>query len=326
MNTPAPETQANGIALSVIIPHYNCVAGLLRLLNTIPDVPWIEVLAVDDRSTCDITELKDYVSKRGGQIQLLVNDRPSKGAGTARNIGVENASGKWLLFADADDYFTDNWTDVVSEYLASDADIIYFPPTSRNIETGKLGARHRHYEELVKAYAAKSTRKAENELKYGFYTPWSKMIKRRLFTENDIRFEEQLVANDVMALTKCAYYSRKILADQRTIYCVTCGEKTLTSKKNDERFDTRIDTKIRRYVFLREHLSRKDFNQTHVDYYMAGSLADAALGKWGKDKFAEVLKKYKKNGVKWLTIYMFEPSFLFRYILLDFKWRLETNA
>lgn len=326
MNMPAPETQANEIELSVIIPHYNCVNGLLRLLNTIPGVPWIEVLAVDDRSTCDITELKEYVAQRADQIQLLVNDRPSKGAGTARNIGLEKASGQWVLFADSDDYFTDSWIDAVSEYLASDADIIYFAPTSFNIETGKIGARHRHYEELVKAYAAKPTRKAENELKYGFYTPWSKMIKRQLLMDNDIRFEEQLVANDVMALTKCAYYSRKIIADQRMIYCVTCGEKTLTSKKSAERFDTRIDTKIRRYVFLREHLSSKDFNQTHVDYYMAGSLADAVLGKRGKHKFAEVLKKYRKNGVKWLTIYMFEPSFLFRYILLDFKWRQETNA
>ena len=326
MNMPAPEIQANGIELSVIIPHYNCVDGLLRLLNTIPEVPWIEVLAVDDRSTCDITELQDYVSKRGGQIQLLVNDRPSKGAGAAKNIGLENASGKWLLFADSDDYFTDNWTDIVSEYLTSDADIIYFPPTSINIETGKLGARHRHYEELVKAYAAKPTRKAENELKYGFYTPWSKMIKRLLFTENDICFEEQRMADDIMALTKCAYYGKKIAADERTIYCVTCGGKTLTTTMNVERFDTLVDTKIRRYMFLREHLSSKDFNQTHVDYYMAGSLADAALGKRGMRKFAEVLKKYKKNGVKWLTIYMFEPSFLFRYILLDFKWRLETNA
>ena len=326
METNAPETRSNEVELSVIIPHYNCVDGVLKLLETIPDLPWIEVIVVDDRSTCDISQLKDYVSKRGGQVRLFTNDRPAKGPGTAKNIGLENACGKWVLYADSDDYFTDNWTDAVSDYLESDADIIYFPPTSINIETGKLGARHRHYEELVKAYASKPTAKAENELKFGFYATVSKMIKMRLWRENEIRFEEQRVADDVMALTKCAYYSKKIAADNRTIYCITCGGKSLTTTMGSERFDTLVDTKIRRYVFLRDHLSSKVFNQTHADYYMAGSLADAVLGKRGMHKFAEVLKKYRKNGVKWLTIYMFEPSFLFRYILLDFKWRLETNA
>ena len=314
------------IELSIIVPHYNSVDGILRLLATIPENPWIEILVIDDRSTCDIFALKDYISKRANQIRFLENDQPLKGAGTARNIGLKNALGEWLMFADADDYFADNWTDIVGKYLDSDADIIYFSPTSYNVVTENVGARHRHYEELVRAYADKHTKKAENELKYGFYTPWSKMMKRQLFRDNAINFDEQLVANDVMAMTMCAYYSKKILADARTIYCVTCGEKTLTSGKKAENFDIRIDTKIRRYVFLRKNLSKKDFRQTHVDYYMAGSLADAALGKWGRRKLMEVLKKYKNNGVKWITIYMFEPSFLFHYIWLDIKWRMETNA
>lgn len=316
----------NVVKVSIIIPHYNSVDGVLRLLRTIPESRWIEVLVVDDRSTCDISDLEEYVSKRANQIKLFRNDRILKGAGTARNIGLDAARGEWLLFADADDYFVHGWIDAIKENLMSDADMIYFPPTSFNVSSQKIGARHRHYEELVREYAVKRTPKAENELRYGFYTPWSKMIKRKLFSENNIRFDEQLVANDVMAITMCAYHSKMILADKRTIYCVVCGEKTLTLKKNVKNFDSRIDTKIRRYVFLREHLNKQDFNQTHVDYYMAGSLADAALGKWGRHKFLEVLRKYKANGVKWLTIYMFEPSFLFHYIWLDFKWRIETNA
>jgi hypothetical protein len=59
---------------------------------------------------------------------------------------------------------------------------------------------------------------------------------------------------------------------------------------------------------------------------MAGSLADAAFGKWGMRKLVQVLGKYRRNKIRWMSIYMFEPSFLFHYIWLDVKWRMETNG
>ncbi len=316
----------SGIRLSVIIPHYNSTDGMLRMLESIPDEPWIEVLVVDDRSTVDLSSLQAYVQKRGERVQLLRNDHENKGAGTARNIGLSCAKGEWLMFGDADDYFVEGWEKIAEGYLDCNADEIFFPPTSYNIAAKTTGARHRHYEELVLSYAGHPSQRTQTELRYGFYTPWSKMVRRSVFTENDIRFDEQLVANDIMAMTKAAYYSASIAVDTRAVYCVTCGEKTLTSKKNEANFDTRIDTKIRRYHFLREHLSGREFNQTHFDYYMAGSLADAAFGKWGMRKLVQVLGKYRRNKIRWMSIYMFEPSFLFHYIWLDVKWRMETNG
>lgn len=310
--------------LSIIIPHYNSVSGVLRLLDSIPEDSRIQVIVADDRSTDDISELSDYMNRTGRE--LYMNDRPNKGAGTARNIGLSHALGKWLLFADSDDYFLDGWFDSVLEYADSDYDEIYFSPTSFNISTGGPGARHRHYEELVKNHIKKHTARTEIELRYGFYTPWSKLIRKSVFDENGILFDETMVANDVMAMNKCAANSKTIKADSRTIYCVTCGEKTLTSKKNEKNFDTRIDVKINRYVYLRERLSKKEFRWTHADYYMAGSLADAVLNKWGAKKTREILKKYRENKVKYLTWSMFDPSFLFHYIFLDFKWRMETSG
>lgn len=310
--------------LSIIIPHYNSLDGVKKLLTSIPVDNRVEVIVVDDKSTDDITELKQILADTGRSF--YPNDTANKGAGTARNVGLSHASGQWLLFADADDCFTEGWLDKVLTYVDSDYDEIFFAPTSYNVSTQTVGARHRHYEELVRNHAKKNTKRTETELRYGFYTPWSKLIRRNVFTDNDIHFDEVMVANDVMAMNKCAYFSKKICADENTIYCVTCGEKTLTSKKNENNFDTRIDTKIRRYVFLRERLSKKEFHWTHADYYMAGSLADAILGKWGKKKVKEVFQKYHENKVKYLTIYMFEPSFLFHYIFMDLKWRKETNG
>ena len=310
--------------ISIIIPHYNSVQSALNLLDSIPNDERIEVIVVDDRSSENITKLREKIGITNRSIYN--NDKLNKGAGTARNIGLSHAKGKWLLFADSDDWFVEGWFDIVCKYLDSDFDMIYFPPTSYNTRTGKIGARHRHYEELIKQHHDKGTERTETELKYGFYTPWSKLIRRSVFEENGIWFDEQNVANDVMAMTKSALYSHKIFADSETIYCVTCGDNSLTTKKNEIKFDTIVDTKIRRYKFLKENLPERLFHYTHVDYYMAGSLADAILGKWGWKKVKEILNKYRKNQIQFLTIYMFEPSFLLRYIFLDLRWRIEMNG
>lgn len=308
-------------AVSIIIPHYNSVEMALKLLKSIPPDPRFEVIVVDDRSSADISALREALP--GGQRILLINDRPGKGAGTARNIGLEHARGEWLLFADSDDYFLDGWTEAVSVWLDSDYDEIFFAPTSFNLSTGKEGVRHRHYAELVNQHSRLQTERTETELRYGFYTPWSKLIRKSVFTEHGIRFEEQMVANDIMAMTQCAYYSRSIRADSHIIYCVTCGNDTLTSKKNPKNFEIRLDTKIRRYRFLQQRLSRRHFRWTHADYYMTGSLVDSFLSGQAPGR---VLRKYRENSIPLLTLSTLNPVFLLRHAASDLSWRKEVSG
>lgn len=307
--------------VSIIIPHYNSVEMVLKLLSSIPPDPRFEVIVVDDRSTADISALKKALP--GNQRILLSNDRLNKGAGAARNIGLEHARGEWLLFADSDDYFMDGWTKVVADWLDSEYDEVFFAPTSFNLSTQLEGVRHRHYAELVNRHSRLRTEQTEIELRYGFYTPWSKLIRKKVFLEYGIRFDEQMVANDIMAMTQCAYYSRSIQADSRVIYCVTCGNDTLTSKKKPENFEIRIDTKIRRYRFLQKHLSKRHFRWTHVDYYMTGSLADAILSGQGLGK---VMKKYRENSIPLLTFNALNPAFLVRHAFSDLSWRKEISG
>src|SRR5690554_7988035 len=89
---------------SVIIPHYNCEDGLERLLKSIPNKDTIEVIVVDDRSSTEL--FKDVINKSHlVNISGYINEGV-KGAGAARNIGLEKAKGEFLVFADSDDFFT----------------------------------------------------------------------------------------------------------------------------------------------------------------------------------------------------------------------------
>jgi len=52
--------------------------------------------------------------------------KEGKGAGYARNIGLSHARGKWIIFADADDFFTADCFTILNEYMDSPHEVIYF--------------------------------------------------------------------------------------------------------------------------------------------------------------------------------------------------------
>ena len=89
---------------SIIIPHKNIPKLLQRCLDSIPQRDDVQVIIVDDNSDPSIVDFEKFPGlKRKNTI--VVFDKSSKGAGHARNIGIERSNSKWLIFADADDFF-----------------------------------------------------------------------------------------------------------------------------------------------------------------------------------------------------------------------------
>ena len=101
---------------SIIIPHKNTPELLNRLLNTIPEDDCIQVVVVDDNSN---PSLKPLSFRKNVEV-ILLDANQSKGAGKARNVGIERAVGKWLLFADSDDFFVENFLFTLNRYKDSE--------------------------------------------------------------------------------------------------------------------------------------------------------------------------------------------------------------
>ena len=90
--------------VSIIVPAYNTSDYIVETLESIRDqsLPPGEVIVVNDGSTDDTVDVVERWADANG-INLRLVSKPNGGAASARNRGVEEAAGEWILFLDSDD-------------------------------------------------------------------------------------------------------------------------------------------------------------------------------------------------------------------------------
>lgn len=233
---------------SVIIPHYNSYNLLARCLSSIPQTQNIQTIVVDDNSP-DQLRLSSIISKfKNVTLKVLSNNF---GAGRARNEGLRIAKGKWVIFSDADDYFSNHAFDIFHKYYNTSSDIIYFKVEGRDSTTNHLNERGIRYNTLIDNYQPDDIRTI-NALKYRYYVPWGKMINNDFIHKYRLQFEEIKYSNDVMFGVKAASYASNITVSNEVIYCVTVTNNSLTKTLSKQAFICRYQTAIRQAIFLKE--------------------------------------------------------------------------
>jgi glycosyltransferase involved in cell wall biosynthesis len=254
--------------LSIIIPHYNSVSKLLKLIESIPFSDYaseeFEMIVVDDKSNENLDELIHKISNYNNII-LLFNESENKGAGVCRNIGINKSNSEWIIFADADDFFSPDVIKNVSQFYYSSKDIIYFKVSSLDLTTNRISDRHIYPNFLVDSFLDKKSKKNELLLRYNWVVPWGRMIKSSLIKENSIEFDSTIVSNDIMFSTKVGYAASSIEVSDKEIYYVTKSKGSLTTTFNTDNYYIRSMKKIESFKFLKDHLSRDEVKQ--IDNY-----------------------------------------------------------
>ena len=214
---------------SVVIPNYNNTDLLKRCLASIPYDDDIQIVIVDDNSDSNKIDFNHYpgLVRKNCELILLKENR---GGGYARNIGMKNAKGKWLLFADSDDFYVKNAFSVLREYANSIEDVIYYNIDSVNSRTLERGHRNRHYDDYIKSFINGDDIKGEN-IRFKKWEPWNKMINRSFVENNRIYFDELPRCNDMMFSLKVSYAAKKYKIIKDKIYCVTYNTESITRRK-----------------------------------------------------------------------------------------------
>lgn len=94
--------------ISVIVPIYNVEQYLEKCLNSIINQTYkaLEIILIDDGSTDNSGKICDEFALRDDRIKVIHHE--NEGVASARNIGITNATGDFIMFVDSDDYIEPN--------------------------------------------------------------------------------------------------------------------------------------------------------------------------------------------------------------------------
>ena len=115
--------------ISVIIPCYNAASYIDKciqsLLSQTFDMNKMEFIFVNDASQDNTWEILQMYEKQYSDFMVLINLPENSKQGTARNIGIQYAQGKYLGFCDSDDYVeSDMYEQLYNKMIETDADYV----------------------------------------------------------------------------------------------------------------------------------------------------------------------------------------------------------
>lgn len=242
---------------SFIIPHKNIPQLLQRCIDSIPKWDDIQIIVVDDNSDPTIVNFEN-LSSIADPIVDIVLTKEGYGAGYARNIGLSKARGKWLLFADADDYFTSQLPLFLLNYKDSSADIIFITNNTVDCETGKTLDVDLKVTSLLNECTPNNS---YDPLRYKAQPPWTKMVKRELIFNNYIRFDETPASNDVWFSVQVGYNAINIEVCTDVLYIRTVRQGSLQYSLDKSRLLSRLQVGYKVNYFLKEHGKIEYYNE-----------------------------------------------------------------
>ena len=230
------------IKYSYIIPHKDSIKLLQRCINSIEDKENSQIIVIDDNS-----KNQDEIIAAIGtfpSVELILS-KHNIGAGAARNLGLKKAIGKWILFADADDFFNEGYIHAVDKYYNSHNDIIIFDTNSRISDSLQITEnRFPEWSVIIK-------RRDFERSKWVIPVVWGKLYLRRFIDENSICFDEVFASNDVMFCYKANLLAKSYLIDDYVLYCSTKNSNSLCYNINEKNILCRVQVLKRTNALLR---------------------------------------------------------------------------
>ncbi|MBQ4405983.1 MAG: glycosyltransferase [Bacteroidales bacterium] len=283
---------------SIVIPHYNSATLLQRMLDSIPQRKDIQIIVVDDCSTIENIELLRNSHHSNLEITYLPDNH---GPGHARNVGMQMATGKWLLVVDADDVFADHAFSVFDNYVDSDYDYINYCIKVTNADL-KTNGNNVYSDQIVREYIENPTDTNLLKFKYLNSVCWNKLVRNKFIQANGVCFDETMVTDDIIYNLIIGLKAKKfkVIPDELYVYIENMNSITHKNKTLDREFLFYIQIQKRNGFFQKLGLTHYPFYRRTILYFphmlLKRGLSDAIkffkMIRERKNEIAEARKAY----------------------------------
>lgn len=186
--------------LSIVIPFFNEEKYIKESIESllVQSFSDFEVICVDDGSTDRSAEIVEEIAQKDGRVQLIRQE--NQNAGVARNNGLKQAIGKYVIFFDADDYVAEKYLEKMYSCISlHDADIcicncIEFDDARGEINQYSYGSLDISKVPDKEVFSVDDIPDSIFQISMGW--AWDKIYKREFIEENHLQFQDTKVAND----------------------------------------------------------------------------------------------------------------------------------
>ena len=282
----------NGVPLvSVVVPVYNSSNVLRDTMNCILHQTYtnFELIIVDDGSNDSTLQLISEIAQGDQRVKII--KQAHLGAGIARNSGMEEASGKYILFLDSDDLFLPNMLEVlVNTAETYESDVVTFGFASFRDNPSNYVSAPCLYDGLEKRLCSSFELK-NNIFQKTIAAAWNKFFRRSYLKDCGLEFQDLPFFNDEYFSRMALLQSERILyiKDKLLFYRLNSPNNIHSAKDGSLLFSSVIDA-------LYDTMEKKNLLSTFIEsfsVYFADVIYRALSRARSKELFIPILTECK---------------------------------
>ncbi|SFN59167.1 Glycosyltransferase involved in cell wall bisynthesis [Izhakiella capsodis] len=186
--------------LSIIIPFYNDERFIIDCLGSLfcqidQDV---QVVLVDDGSNDNTNHLISGFLNANSDVQVKIIHQHNQGISIARNVGLQQATGKFIAFLDADDILSKNYYAVIKPLLSADEDDLIDFNYQRFTDTPPVAAINEIADRVPYNFEAEGLSCLKPLFKHSMWHLWSRVYRQTLLDGDSFeagrRYEDVIFA------------------------------------------------------------------------------------------------------------------------------------
>ena len=288
--------------ISIIVPVYNLEKYLDRCLDSIIHQTYtnLQIIVVNDGSKDNSVDvIKEYACE---DRRIVFIDKPNEGVSIARNVGIDNAIGEYIMFVDGDDWIDDNMIEELYK-LASEnqADFVGGGFIFEDMESGRKRLSPGGFKPQI--MIGKDILKNYFIGYYLWGSVWGGIYKREFLNKHNLRFDKEIhYGEDVFFNAQVMAKAQKVIVCENRFYHVLVRPSSVTRNSVHEL----IEKKEGDYIgFLKSEGLWKEYQEAYKIWFIRASnykLYHLAL-KVGYKDFQKFFKHYIQttNYLAWNT-------------------------
>lgn len=212
--------------ISIIVPVYNVEMYLCRCVDSILNQTFkdYELILIDDGSSDNSSQICDMYAKKYDVIQVI--HKKNEGVASARNIGIKESKGKYIMFCDSDDYVSPFWCENFMKYENRLKESFVF--CEFNI-VGNSQIKFVPKKKGSREYDIADFFELQCHNKVGF--PWNGCYYGKIIRQNKIYFPRDIIAEDLPFVLEYVSHMKCIFSTGKYDYNYYQDDRDTLSRK-----------------------------------------------------------------------------------------------